>query len=505
MYHDPFQFYPTPISLAERAFEKFTNRNFIRLLEPSAGDGAMLKGMPEPRFYSQPTPVDCIEIDMSKHASLRDQGYHVVGIDFMQFANGAAYSHIILNPPFNAGADHVLKAWDIAWNAEIVAIINADTLRNPCSKERQRLLKLIEAHGDYEIIEGAFLSDDTERKTAVDVALVHLTKAFDMNREVFGDLIGSMRKDQETGAGLAEGYRAAQALALPASHVENAVIAFEAAVQCMREALCAQNRATYYARLLGDTLAVRNGGGVVSNKELSVTELQKDLHSKYLELKDRAWAGILRSTNVTSRLSRAAQRNVESQFEAVKQLEFNESNIYGFILGLIENQGEIMKDMMGECFDSIMRFHTDNVVHYKGWVSNDRQRAAGMKVKMTRFIIPGHGMESYQRSIGWETQQFLSDFDKCFAALDGKTLPDYGLVQLFTNHITELRNGERLDSDYFSARYYPMAGTLHLFPLRKDLVDRLNRVVGKSRQWLPPTDTMANEHFWYQFDKAEKL
>jgi len=505
MSYDPFQFYPTPKTLAEKAFAKFTDRHFVRLLEPSAGDGALLEGMPQPSYHSRPAPVDCIEIDMGKHAGLREKGYNVVGIDFLQFSNGASYSHIILNPPFNAGVEHLLKAWDIAWDAEIVAIINADTLRNPFSKERRQLLNIIEAHGDYEIIEGAFLSDDTERKTPVDIALVLLIKRFDMNSEVFGDIIGNLRQDNETGAGLTDGYRATQELALPASHVENSVIAFRAAVQAMRESVFAGNRATYYARLLGETLAVRNGGGAVTDSELSVGAIQKVLHSSYLELKDRAWAGILRGTQVTSRLSRAAQRRVESEFETIKQLEFNESNIYGFLCGLIENQGEIMNDMMAECFDSIMRFHTCNVCHYKGWVSNNKQRTAGMKIKMTRFIIPGHHAESYQRGMNWETQQFLADFDKCFAALDGKLQPDYGLVQLFTDRFGDLKQNERLDSSYFSVRYFPQAGTMHLFPLRKDLVDRLNRKVGKIRQWLPPVDTMANDNFWFQFSKAEKF
>jgi len=171
MSYDPFQFYPTPKTLAEKAFAKFKDRHFVRLLEPSAGDGALLEGMPQPSYHSRPAPVDCIEIDMGKHAGLREKGYNVVGIDFLQFSNGASYSHIILNPPFNAGAEHVLKAWDIAWDAEIVAIINAETLANPFSKERRQLLSIIELHGDYEIIEGAFLSDDTERKTPVDIAL----------------------------------------------------------------------------------------------------------------------------------------------------------------------------------------------------------------------------------------------------------------------------------------------------------------------------------------------
>ena len=38
---DARQFYPTPKALAERAWALFKNRTFTRVLEPSAGDGAL--------------------------------------------------------------------------------------------------------------------------------------------------------------------------------------------------------------------------------------------------------------------------------------------------------------------------------------------------------------------------------------------------------------------------------------------------------------------------------
>ena len=36
---DNYQYYPTPEALSKMAWAKFKNRNFIRVLEPSAGDG----------------------------------------------------------------------------------------------------------------------------------------------------------------------------------------------------------------------------------------------------------------------------------------------------------------------------------------------------------------------------------------------------------------------------------------------------------------------------------
>ncbi len=57
-----------------------------------------------------------------------------------------------------------------------------------------------------------------------------------------------------------------------------------------------------------------------------------------------------------------------------------------------------------------------------------------------------------------------------------------------------------------STRTYPGIGTIHFFPnKKKNLVDRLNRLVGKHRQWLPPNEESVTKNFWQAYDKAEKF
>jgi hypothetical protein len=92
---DNYQYYPTPKALSELAWETFKNRQFVRVLEPSAGEGHLLKSRHATRWT--PIPVDCIEIDIAKHPALRQQGFEVVGMDFMQFQSGSHYSHVIIS------------------------------------------------------------------------------------------------------------------------------------------------------------------------------------------------------------------------------------------------------------------------------------------------------------------------------------------------------------------------------------------------------------------------
>lgn len=501
-----FQYYPTPPDLARRAWRKFKNRSFVRVLEPSAGEGHLLDEAPtENRFDRNTIPKDCYEIDVTRQGILRNKGYNVVGLDFLQMASGAIYSHIILNPPFSEGAKHVLKAWDALWDGEIVAIVNAETIRNPFSNERQMLNNLIDRFGEVEFIEKAFVVPEAERKTEVDVALIYLCKKANVDTDIYGDLIGELKRDRASGGSLGAQYQDAQAVALPASFVENTVLAFNAAVRSMREAVFAEAKASYYTALLGETMAVRNGDGGSTKADTSVEWVQREVGTRYLDLKDRAWAGILRSSNVSSRLSSAAQRRLESEFENIKKLEFTNSNIYGFLCGIVASQGDIQIEMACDVFDLITRYHTDNTVFYKGWKSNDKHRTAGMRIKTSRFILPGHGTNSWHSSLSWDSEQLLRDFDKVFALLDGKREPEMSLEQVFRDSLGELRRGNRVSASYFDLRYYPGAGTIHFFARDKALIDRLNRLVGRRRQWLPPEGARVNEAFWLQYEKAEKF
>ncbi len=501
MDYDDLQFYPTPRSLAYRAWAMFKNRDFGLVLEPSAGRGDLARAAPD--GYRKPT-VHCIEIDVTHHDALRAD-FQVVGLDFMQFAGGSMYSHIIMNPPFAEGAAHVLKAWDLLWDGEIVAILNAETIRNPFSRERRQLVALIEECGLVEFAAGAFQTGDTQRKTAVDVALVYLRKSADTQADIVGDLIDGLREERADGIG--GDFEEMRELALPASEITNLVRAFDAATVSLRASVFAQARHSYYAELLGMTLAARSGDKGDAHKGHGKAWVQSEMNTRYDELKDRAWAAVLRSSDVLSRLSSSGQKLVESQFAEIKRLEFTESNIRGFLLGLCENQGQIQIEMACQVFDEITRYYTDNAAFYKGWKSNDKHRTCGRRIKLMRFVLPNN-RANFGGSIDWSASQRLADFDKVFAMLDGKPQPAVSLTSLFDGPRSQARAlaaGERIASSYFDVRWYPGAGTIHFFPRDKALVDRLNRIVGRHRQWLPPEGAKVPESFWLQFEQAEKL
>lgn len=497
------QFYPTPASLAIKAFNKFKSRNITRLLEPQAGRGDLVDVVHEiASGRHNKIEVDCCEIDFNNQAILRQKKYRIVGHDFLSYRGACLYSHIFMNPPFATGVQHVLHAWNLLFHGELVAILNAESLRNPCSKERRFLVDIIEQHGSVEYVSEAFMAPDTKRKTSVEVAIIHLEKESNFKAEFIDSL-----KREKTDAGISmDDIEVPRDLVVPKSKIQNLVVAFECAVDAAKSAAQANARSNYYANMLGRSITDETTNS--QDSENCVKSVTCELNEAYLKLKERAWSSVLRSIEVLDRLSSQAQRRLESEFSSICDLEFTVENIYGFLQGLFVQQETIQIEMICDVFDMISKYHPENRAYYQGWKSNQKHRVNAYRVLMTRFIIPANRRDYYSwaNSLAWDDQQMFTDFDKVFAMLDGQHhKTPYGVVNLFCDKYKELSNGERCSSDYFDIRFYPKAGTFHIFPRRKELIDRLNRIVGKHRAWLPQREQDGSTGFWEQYDKAEAV
>lgn len=487
--NDELQFYPTPSGLAAKAWEKFKNKDYRRVLEPSAGNGDLIRT----KMYARYDKVDCCEIDVGKHAKLRELGYNVIGTDFLAIQGGAGYSHIIMNPPFSAGVHHVLKAWDILFSGEIVAIINAETLRNPYSKERRHLADLIEKHGNVEFMQGEFETPETRRKTNVEIALVHLSKtansAFDVD-----EILAGMTADKGIEH---EHVQACTDLAIPANAIENDVRIFGMAVQALHESVAAQDKALRLKRSVGKTLAQLTNS---ESNDYDDFDAHRALDKGYDDLKSRAWATLLKSSKVREKLTSKAAKELDSRFEEIKRMDYCLTNIHGFLAGLSQSINGLTIDSLCDIFDEITKYHSDNTVFYQGWKSNDRHRTLGLKIKTTRFVLPYFKWSQWGRqSLDYTAKHKLDDFDRAFAILDGKQQAEVKMSDAMEN----ASSGERVTASYFELRGYSGKQTMHFFPTRKDLVDRLNRIVGAHRAWLPNDDTSPS--FWNQYEKAESL
>ena len=203
-----YQYYPTGAHTAAKMWAKF-KRKVTHVCDPSAGKGNLIahakdgfKDLTEDQIpwlkdvndevitqgrfsirlrenarkkFADIREIGGIEIDFQHHPNLKELGVKVIGYDFMEVTSLATVDSVIMNPPFQDGVSHVLHAWDCVYDAELVAIINAESLRNPYSADRKHLAELINKYGSVEFLQDEFITD-VERSTTVEIALLYLAK-----------------------------------------------------------------------------------------------------------------------------------------------------------------------------------------------------------------------------------------------------------------------------------------------------------------------------------------
>ena len=530
-----YQYYPTGERTAALMWHKF-QRPIRHLCDPSAGKGHLIRyaqngfegladaeipwmepAVDEPELqpswraklrqcsrqkFQTLREISVVELDIEHHASLKEIGAKIIAYDFLDVSSIATVSHIIMNPPFMEGAKHVLHAWDVAYDAELVAIINAETIKNPFSEERKRLVRLIEAHGTVEFLKDQF-TDDVERTTQVEIALIYLEKVPGKYLDMESLLGGLTRGGAKAGAEIDP--QTCSALALPSNFIQDTCFRFDQAVQAARQASESIAVADRLLGAIGLTLEEMQARGVGTDFRESATSIRQaanaEFKTRYDDIKKRSWGQILRSSLLTDRLSNQARKKIESSASTIYDLEFTAANIHGFLAGVIASMGDIYQTMIVDLFDSIIERSSDNVVFYRSWKSNQKHRI-GMRIRKSRFIIPRFRM-SYGERLEYECAQFLSDIDKVFGFLHGVTGPYDGLMQGFSK--PGAASGARIETRFFDFRFYSGAGTIHFFPKNEEVVAKINRFVGALRNWIPGDMNEANNDFRKQYEEGEGL
>lgn len=102
--------FPTPRRIVERMIDEAGNLQGLRVLEPSAGNGAIARIAKE-----RGALVNCIELDATRYQTLEAQGYAgVTNADFLECKYFPPfYDRVLMNPPFENGqdVDHVRHAF----------------------------------------------------------------------------------------------------------------------------------------------------------------------------------------------------------------------------------------------------------------------------------------------------------------------------------------------------------------------------------------------------------
>ena len=168
---DVWGFFRTPRPLAREMISVTCPEPPDRILEPSAGDGAIADEVlahtrDQGRIY-------CIELNPGRRAILQEKGYGVIGDDFMEFCcERGLYNVILMNPPFESGQDrkHILHAYHdcLVPGGRMAAIASAGA---NFRSDYADLRELVEEHGQM-----WDLPPNTFEGTGVNAVFIYLQK-----------------------------------------------------------------------------------------------------------------------------------------------------------------------------------------------------------------------------------------------------------------------------------------------------------------------------------------
>ena len=158
-----FQFFATPDELADRLVGFANPKIDDIILEPSAGQGAIIKAIH--RFLGIDVPVYAFEL-MPLNQSFLEKivGVRLLGSDFLRECD-TQFNIIIANPPFakNQDIEHIQKMYDqLSFGGRLVSIASNHWRQSQNKKETQFREWLDECdHEVHEIDAGAFKDSGT--------------------------------------------------------------------------------------------------------------------------------------------------------------------------------------------------------------------------------------------------------------------------------------------------------------------------------------------------------
>ena len=496
---DNSDFYPTPEKLAGKLIAGVDWKGVKDVLEPSAGKGDLVEAvdrMTAQHKYSENSrnaamgtekAFDVIELDYNLRLILRGKGMRLVGDDFLQYRSQKRYDLIIMNPPFSAGAAHLLHAIELQQNGgQIACLLNAETIRNPYNNERKLLKKKLAEYGArIEFVKNGFRH--AERKTGVEVAVIH---------------INIPRPHREST--ILEGAKKAVEQDYSERRQDSNQIVIADEILSLIEYFNVEARAGIDFLMAYDALRpnILTGTGAYAKPmiELKVRDREfsgasNETINEYLRcLRYKYWNLLLDKPQLKEKMTSQMQNDFHSKLRDMAEYDFDRHNVMQVFYDIQLQLQQGVEDSIEGLFSKLSEEHSwsrdinnDNVHYYNGWATNKAWKV-GMKV-----ILPINGFSSYS----WQPDKLddysiagtISDMERTLTYLDkgeiGWQRDPYHVIRM-ANDLGTTR--KELDFTYFTAKFYKK-GTCHI-KFRSEaapIIDRLNIFAARKRSWLPPT------------------
>lgn len=510
--NDSKDYYPTPPALAAELLAglKIDGHSIEYaggpILEPSAGSGDLARAIEKAAgiaynsdgtrddYYStgnkyrlDALQLDCIEKSADLRAVLKENGFRVVHDDFLTFTPRAHYKAIIMNPPFSEGARHLLHALHIMERGgEVRCILNAETIRNPCTNERKELAALLAKYNariTYK--QGAFTH--AARKTAVEVALVAVT---------IPPAPPVSRIRLELNAETTHRYQAAPDLAALVSSdpITAAVERYNAA---------ADGLARLYEEYDGIsslfTLPKKQGD---SSAPAPCVSLNKSYNDALRDLRGLFWEQLFDLPQIRDAMTLTMQNDYCKRLHELRDYDFSRYNILTVREEISRNIVSGIESEIIRLFDDWTNLHynseySKNVHYYNGWCTNEAY-------KIGKRVIFRCNVWSYwsDRLLPTHAVDQLANIEKTLHFLDTNGTAYNGDDLRATLQAAEASGQTtKIKLHYFTATFYKK-GTCHIEFTNADVLKSFNIFASQKKGWLPPSYGKKTYHDMSTADRA---
>lgn len=484
MFKDNADFYPTSPLMQAQMIGKI-NKRPNRVLEPSAGAGDLIKAFQNEWDRHRSADLCAIESDSRLQAVLRDNETKVIDSDFLSFSGQDKFDLILMNPPFSNGDQHLLKAIDIMYSGQIICLLNAETIKNPCTSNRQLLLRKLEELGaEIEYHQDAFMTADTERKTSVEVALVNIQIDRDIEADLFADMDDadeveldfSKKNEISAGASIEE---------MVAEYDDVVKVGIETVLNFYRNA----HKVGGYFKLIDSNERNLYQGG----SESLTTRVQEAVNTFLASVRREFWRKVLNLDAVRKRMTKKKNAEFEHALNQRSHMDFTANNIRTFILSLVDSYEDTLTAAVLEIFDRFSIDHsydeginTKNVHYVTGWKTNDAFKIGKKVIIPVRGGSWGTGPFRNWNGEGWDLDhsaaENLRDIDVVFNYFDG--MSDYKSIAEALKEAFAQDQNKNIETTYFTVTAHKK-GTLHITFKDEDILRRFNVAACRGRGWIP--------------------
>lgn len=268
-----------------------------------------------------------------------------------------------MNPPFDNGDEHFLKAWEIGKNTTIACLLNAETIRNPYSAKRKHLAQILEDNGGtVEYISNGF--SDAERKTNVETALIRVTKItkndysfnnFETESEFFGEINETSLARPDVVGNMISDYQRAKKL-------------YAEGVAKIRQAKTITNQFYEYIDLF--TIAKE-----AYSTNSAVIEFGDQLRYK-------VWEKIISAIGIEKYMTGKVLISFREKMKEQGNIAITKENIETLISSIMFNSKSILDESIVSVFDTLTKYYDDNRYHPEGWAHNESW------IVNKKFVLP---------------------------------------------------------------------------------------------------------------------